>query len=113
MWVRTGVSTDDFAKRAEAKEFTYRGKLNVGITGAEIVKWLEQDFGLEHSHAMAVYAVSAWLGGHQQLGALTRTFHERFGSDPVLAPVLTGRNPMYPEHAVAFITEVFGGGGRM
>ncbi len=54
---KTGKSPDDFKKLAEQKNFLKKGKLVEGIKASEIIAWLKKDFGLGHSHSMAVYAV--------------------------------------------------------
>lgn len=48
---KTGKTPADFKKLAEKK-----GLLTPGIKAGEIVKWLKEDFGLGHGHAMAIYA---------------------------------------------------------
>lgn len=54
---KTGKGVDDFKKLADEKGFTRQGKLREGVKAGEIVKWLKDDFGLGHGHAMAIYAV--------------------------------------------------------
>ena len=54
---KTGKNADDFRKLADEKGFTRRGTLEKGVKAGEIVKWLKEDFGLGHGHAMAIYAV--------------------------------------------------------
>lgn len=54
---KTGKGADDFKKLADEKGFTQRGTLKEGVRAGEIVKWLKEDFGLGHGHAMAIYAV--------------------------------------------------------
>ncbi len=48
---KTGKSTDDFKKLA-----TKKGLLKEGVKAGEIIKWLKDDFGLGHGHAMAIFA---------------------------------------------------------
>ncbi|TRO89490.1 DUF4287 domain-containing protein [Glycocaulis profundi] len=52
---KTGLGPADFRSRAEAKGFTADGALLV--KAGEIVRWLAEDHGLGHGHAMAVYAL--------------------------------------------------------
>jgi hypothetical protein len=54
---KTGNSSEDFKKLADQKGFTQKGKLKPGVKAGELVKWLKEDFGLGHGHAMALYAV--------------------------------------------------------
>jgi hypothetical protein len=54
---KSGKTADDFKKLADKKGFTEKGKLKPGVKAGEIVKWLKEDFGLGHGHAMAIYAV--------------------------------------------------------
>jgi len=49
---KTGLSPADFKKKAEAKG----GALKPDVKAGEIVQWLEDDYGLGHGHAMAIYA---------------------------------------------------------
>jgi hypothetical protein len=48
---KTGKTPEDFREIAEKK-----GLLKPGVKAREIVAWLKKDFGLGHSHAMAIYA---------------------------------------------------------
>lgn len=54
---KTGKSADDFRKLAEWKGLTRGGQLAPGVKSGMIVKWLKQDYGLGHGHAMAIVAV--------------------------------------------------------
>ena len=54
---KTGKSPDDFRKIAEQKDFTKNGKLKAETKAGNIAKWLKDDFGLGHGHAMAIYAL--------------------------------------------------------
>jgi len=55
--VKTGKGPADFRQLAEQKGFTQNGQIKPGIKAGEIVKWLKDDFGLGHGHAMAIYAL--------------------------------------------------------
>ena len=54
---KTGKSPDDFKRMAEQKGFLQNGQIKSGIKAGDIVKWLKEDFGLGHGHAMAIYAL--------------------------------------------------------
>jgi hypothetical protein len=54
---KTGKSADDFRAMAEQKGFTQNGRLKSSVKAADIIKWLRDDFGLGHGHAMAIYAL--------------------------------------------------------
>ena len=54
---KSGKTADDFKKLADKKGFTEKGKLKPRVKAGQIVKWLKEDFGLGHGHAMAIYAV--------------------------------------------------------
>jgi hypothetical protein len=54
---KTGKSADDFKAMAEQKGFTQNGELKSTVKAGDIVKWLKDDFGLGHGHAMAIYAL--------------------------------------------------------
>ena len=54
---KTGKSPSEFKKLAEQKGFLKKGKLIDGIKAGEIIKWLKEDFGLGHGHAMALFAL--------------------------------------------------------
>ena len=54
---KTGKGPGDFRKLAEEKGFVENGQLKVGVKAGEIVKWLKEEFGLGHGHAMAIYAL--------------------------------------------------------
>ena len=51
IFTKTGKTPDDFRKIAEKK-----GLLKPGVKAGQIVAWLNEDFGLGHGHAMAIYA---------------------------------------------------------
>jgi hypothetical protein len=52
---KTGKTADDFRRLAADKQFTNDGKLVV--PAGDITKWLKEEFGLGHGHAMAIYAL--------------------------------------------------------
>jgi hypothetical protein len=54
---KTGKDPDDFKRLAEQKGFLQNGQILEGIKAGDIVKWLKEDFGLGHGHAMAIYAI--------------------------------------------------------
>ena len=54
---KTGKSPDDFKKLAAKKGFTEKGKLKANVKAGEVIKWLKDDFGLGHGHAMAIVAL--------------------------------------------------------
>jgi Domain of unknown function (DUF4287) len=54
---KTGKDPDDFRKLAGQKGFVENGQIKPGIKAGEIVKWLKEEFGLGHGHAMAIYAL--------------------------------------------------------
>ena len=54
---KTGKSADDFKVMAEQKGFTQNGELKSTVKAGDVVKWLKDDFGLGHGHAMAIYAL--------------------------------------------------------
>jgi hypothetical protein len=54
---KTGKSPADFRALAETKGFTHKGQLAAGVKAGAIVKWLKEDFGLGHGHAMAIVAL--------------------------------------------------------
>jgi hypothetical protein len=54
---KTGKSADDFKVMAEQKGFTQNGELKPTVKAGDVVKWLKDDFGLGHGHAMAIYAL--------------------------------------------------------
>lgn len=49
---KTGMRPDDFLALARQK-----GLLNPEVKAGDIVRWLKNDFGLGHGHAMAIVAV--------------------------------------------------------
>lgn len=53
---KTGKSSGDFKKLAEAKGFLKKGVITPSAKATDIVNWLKNDFGLGHGHAMALYA---------------------------------------------------------
>lgn len=54
---QTGKGPADFRALAEEKGFTQNGELTAATKAGDIVKWLKDDFGLGHGHAMAIYAL--------------------------------------------------------
>jgi hypothetical protein len=54
---KTGKNAADFKKMAAEKGFTDSENIKDGVKAGEIVKWLKEDFGLGHGHAMAIYAL--------------------------------------------------------
>jgi hypothetical protein len=54
---KTGKGPDDFKRLAEQKGFLQKGQIKGGTKAGDIVKWLKEDFGLGHGHAMAIYAL--------------------------------------------------------
>lgn len=46
---KTGVSAEEFLKRAEAKGFA-----EPGVKATPIVNWLQAEYGLGRGHAMAI-----------------------------------------------------------
>ena len=54
---KTGKSADQFKALAEQKGFTQNGELKTNVKAGDIVKWLKDDYGLGHGHAMAIYAL--------------------------------------------------------
>ena len=54
---KTGKGPDDFRELAAQKGYTQNGLLTPGIKAGDIVKWIKDDFGLGHGHAMAIYAL--------------------------------------------------------
>lgn len=54
---KTGKGPDDFRQLAAEKGFTQNGNLAAQVKAGDIVKWLKEDFGLGHGHAMAIYAL--------------------------------------------------------
>jgi hypothetical protein len=54
---KTGKGPDDFRQLAEQKGLLQNGEIKPGIKAGDIVKWLKEDFGLGHGHAMAIYAL--------------------------------------------------------
>jgi hypothetical protein len=48
---KIGKTPADFKKLADKK-----GLLKPGIKAGKIIKWLKEDFDLDHGHAMAIYA---------------------------------------------------------
>jgi hypothetical protein len=59
---KTGKSPADFRRLADEKGFMEQGAIKVGVKAGRIVKWLGDDFGLGHGHAMAIYAVLKGVG---------------------------------------------------
>jgi hemoglobin len=54
--------------------------------------------------------LASWLGGTDRLDALTKRFYEKVPTDPILAPVFAGMNPLHAQLVAAFVAEVFSGG---
>jgi hypothetical protein len=54
---KTGRSPADFTRLAEAQGFLKQGTLLKSTKAGDVVKWLKEDFGLGHGHAMAIFAV--------------------------------------------------------
>lgn len=54
---KTGRSPADFKKLAENKGFLKNGKLVPGVKAGDVVKWLKEEYGLGHGHAMALFAL--------------------------------------------------------
>lgn len=54
---KTGKSPEDFKTLAEKKGFTENGKIKDGIKATQITNWIQEEFGLGHGHAMAIYAL--------------------------------------------------------
>ena len=54
---KTGKSPDDFRRLAARKGFVENGKIKSAVKPGEVVKWVKDEFGLGHGHAMAVYAL--------------------------------------------------------
>jgi hypothetical protein len=54
---KTGKSAKDFRELAAEKGLTDGDKIKDGVKAGDIVKWLKEDFGLGHGHAMAIYAL--------------------------------------------------------
>lgn len=54
---KTGKGPGDFRKLAEENGFVENGQIKAGVKADEIVKWLKEEFGLGHGHAMAIYAL--------------------------------------------------------
>jgi Domain of unknown function (DUF4287) len=54
---KTGKTPDDFKKLGTQKGFLMHGKLVPTTKAGDVIKWLKEDFGLGHGHAMAIYAV--------------------------------------------------------
>ena len=72
---RTGKTTADFRRLADAKGFLERGAIKPGIKAGQIVKWLRDEFLLGHGHAMAIYAVlkgAEGSGGRKKPAAVSR-----------------------------------------
>lgn len=49
IYAKTNMTPDDFLKAAKAK-----GMVGPEVKVMEIVKWLKEDYGLGHGHAMAI-----------------------------------------------------------
>lgn len=58
---KTGKTPNDFYALAKR-----RGLLGPDLTASALVAWLDEEFGLGHGHAMAIWAVfksKGWAGG--------------------------------------------------
>lgn len=53
---KTGRSPEAFRALAGQQGFVRDGRLAPGIKVGAIVRWLKEDFGLGHGHAMAIVA---------------------------------------------------------
>ncbi|QMW23226.1 DUF4287 domain-containing protein [Sandaracinobacteroides saxicola] len=53
---KTGLSPDDFRKRAEDKGFLADGVLKPSTKATMVTDWLKAEYDLGHGHAMAIYA---------------------------------------------------------
>jgi hypothetical protein len=62
---KTGKSPSDLRRMAEVKGFTQDGTLAAGVKVTAVTDWLKADFGLDHGHAMAVFAL---LNGMKKRG---------------------------------------------
>ncbi len=53
---KTGLSPNDFKKKAEEKGFMKKGVLNPETKATAVTNWLKSEYGLGHGHAMAIWA---------------------------------------------------------
>lgn len=51
---KTGLSGDDFKRLSDEKGFSVEGKIKPDVKAMTVVKWLKEDHGLGHGHAMAI-----------------------------------------------------------
>lgn len=54
---KTGKGPEDFKALAHDKGFMENDQLKPGVKAAEIVQWLQADFGLGRGHSMAIFAL--------------------------------------------------------
>ena len=54
---KTGKSPADFRALAEQRGFTEGGVPKEGVRAGDVVRWLGDDYGLGHGHAMAIWAL--------------------------------------------------------
>lgn len=54
---KTGKTPADLRALAAEKGFTEDGLLKKTVKAAEVLAWLDRDFGLGRGHGMAVYAL--------------------------------------------------------
>ena len=54
---KTDLGPTDFRRLAEERNFTEGGALKSDTKAGAIVQWLNDDYGLGHGHAMAIYAL--------------------------------------------------------
>lgn len=59
----TGKSPEDFKALAKAQGFVSDDGLATGVKATQVTDWLQEEFGLGHGHAMALYA---WLKGKRE-----------------------------------------------
>lgn len=54
---KKGKSPDDFKAMAKQKGFTQNDELKSNVKTGDVVKWLKDDYAIEHGHATAIYAL--------------------------------------------------------
>ena len=72
---RTGKTPEDFHALAKQQDL-----LGPQLTATRLVKWLADEFGLGHGHAMAIWAVfksKGWATGLSKQGKTPRDFGKR------------------------------------